>query len=55
MTKRVNIKEIFQNPEQRKELMVGTIQFIQNIEGIDTTKEQAEVAYDKIQEEKRNV
>ena len=35
--------------------MVGTIQFLQNIEGIDTTKEQAESAYDKIQEEKRNV
>jgi hypothetical protein len=55
MKKRVNIKEILQNPEQRKELMVGVIQFLQNIEGIDTTKEQAESAYDKIREEKRNV
>jgi len=29
--------------------MVGVIQFLQNIEGIDTTKEQAENVYDKIQ------
>jgi hypothetical protein len=49
--KRVNIKQILSNPEQRKELMVGVIQFLQNIEGIDTTKEQAENAYDKVQEE----
>ena len=51
MTKRVDIKQILQNPEQRRELMVGAIQFLQNIEGIDTTKEQAENAYDKIQDE----
>jgi len=49
--KRVNIKQILSNPEQRKELMVGVIQFLQNIEGIDTTKEQAENAYDKVQRE----
>jgi flagellar biosynthesis/type III secretory pathway chaperone len=49
--KRVNIKQILSNPEQKKELMVGVIQFLQNIEGIDTTKEQAENAYDKVQEE----
>lgn len=50
--RRVNIKQILQDPEQKKELMVGVIQFLQNIEGIDTTKEQAENAYDKVQEEK---
>jgi len=49
--KRVNIKQILSNPEQKRELMVGAIQFLQNIEGIDTTKEQAELAYDKIQDE----
>ena len=49
--KRVNIKEILSNPEQCKELMVGVIQFLQNIEGIDTSKKQAENAYDKIQDE----
>ena len=52
--KRVNIKEILSNPEQKKELMVGEIQFLQNIEGIDTTREQAENAYDKVQEELNN-
>ena len=49
--KRVNIKQILSSSEQKKELMVETIQFLQNIEGIDTTKEQAENAYDKVQEE----
>ena len=49
--KRVNIKEILQDPQKRRELFVGVIQFLQNIEGIDTTKEQAETAYDKVQEE----
>jgi len=48
---RVNIKQILSNPKQKKELMVGVIQFLQNIEGIDTTKEQAELAYDKVQED----
>ena len=54
MTKRVNIKQILSNPDQKKELMVGVIQFLQNIEGIDTTKEQAEYAYDKVQEKLNN-
>ena len=45
---RVNIKQILSNPKQKKELMVGVIQFLQNIEGIDTTREQAENAYDKV-------
>jgi hypothetical protein len=49
--KRVNIKQILSNPEQKRELFVGVIQFLQNIEGIDTTKEQAENAYDKVQGE----
>jgi hypothetical protein len=49
MTERVNIKQILSSPKQKKQLMVGVIQFLQNIEGIDTTKEQAENVYDKIQ------
>ena len=52
--KRVNIKKILQDPTKKKELMVGVIQFLQNIEGIDTTREQAENAYDKVQEELNN-
>jgi hypothetical protein len=49
--KRVNIKQILQNPQQRKELFVGVIQFLQNIEGIDTTREQAEIAYEKVRKD----
>jgi hypothetical protein len=52
--KRVNIKEILQDPQKKRELFVGVIQFLQNIEGIDTTKEQAETAYDKVQEERKS-
>ena len=48
---RVNIKEILQDPQKKRKLFVGVIQFLQNIEGIDTTKEQAKTAYDKVQEE----
>ena len=49
--KRVDIKKILQDPGKKKELIVGVIQFLQNIEGINTTKEQAENAYDKVQRE----
>lgn len=52
--KRVNVKQILQDPQKRKELFVGVIQFLQNVEGIDTTKEQAEISYDKIQEERKS-
>lgn len=54
MRERVNIKQILQDPQKKRELFVDVIQFLQNIEGIDTTKEQAETAYDKIQEECKN-
>jgi len=47
--KRVNIKQILSDSQKKRELLVGAIQFLQNIEGIDTTREQAETAYDKIQ------
>lgn len=46
-TKRVNLKAILANPKQRKELMVRTIIATQAREGIVTTREQAEAAYDK--------
>ena len=49
---RVPIKEILADPVLRRKLMVGAIQAIQNREGIDTTVEQAERAYDKVQAEK---
>jgi len=52
MNKKINIKKILRDPQKRRELTVNTIQFLQNLEGIDTTKEQAQNAYDKIQEER---
>ena len=48
---RVDIKIILSDPVLRRKLMVNAIQAIQAREGIDTTIEQAEAAYDKIQKE----
>lgn len=47
MRRRVNIRAILLDPRLRRELMVGAIRAIQNREGIPTTVEQAERAYDK--------
>ncbi|KKM04427.1 hypothetical protein LCGC14_1764310 [marine sediment metagenome] len=49
---RVPIKEILADPVRRRKLMVGAILAIQHREGIDTTVEQAERAYDQLQSEK---
>ena len=46
--KRVNIKAILQDPAKRRELMVRCIIATQAREGIKTTREQAERAYDKV-------
>lgn len=46
---RVNIKKILADPHQRRELMVRCIIATQAREGITTTREQAERAYDKVQ------
>lgn len=48
MRKRFNIKKILEDPELKRELMVNLIQITQNREGINTTREQAEAAYDKV-------
>lgn len=50
--KRVDIKAILTDPEQRRELFIETIVAAQAREGITTTPEQAAAAYDKIQAEK---
>ena len=50
--RRVDIRAILANPVLRKRLMVTTIIAIQAREGIETTYEQAEAAYDKIQKER---
>jgi hypothetical protein len=49
---RVNMTELLTDPEKRKELMVRVIIATQAREGIDTTREQAEAAYEKTQQEK---
>lgn len=49
--RRVNIKGILDDPEQRRRLMIQTLIATQEREGIEITWEQAEAAYDKIQEE----
>ena len=50
--RRVDIRAILANPVLRKRLMVTTIIAIQAREGIETTYEQAEAAYDKVQKER---
>ena len=40
------------DPIQRRDMMVRCIQSIQNMEGIPTTREDAERAYDLVQKEK---
>lgn len=47
------LKSVLDNPTLRRELMVLLIQATQARAGIETTKEQAERAYDAIQAEKR--
>lgn len=50
--KRVDIKKILADPNLRRKIMVSTIIATQAREGIETTKKQAEQAYDKILKEK---
>ena len=52
MNRVMNIKKILSNPETKRELMVRVIIATQAQEGIETTTEQAEAAYDKVQAEK---
>ena len=51
MPSRIDIRAILDDPTLRRRLMVDCIIAIQSREGIDTTQEQAEVAYDRVQEE----
>lgn len=51
MNSRINIKAILSDPAQRRDLVVRCIIAIQSREGIDTTREQAEAAYDKVHRE----
>ena len=51
--RRVDIKKVLKDPEQRRELMIRTIIATQSREGREISREQAEAAYEKIQQELR--
>lgn len=44
---------ILKDPVLRRELMVRSIMFTQAVENINTTREQAEHAYDKVMKERK--
>ena len=48
MSARIDIRAILRDPVQRRRLLVNTIIATQAREGITTTREQAEAAYDKV-------
>ncbi len=50
--RRVNIRAILRDPKLRRDLMVGAIVALQAREGIDTTRQQAEAAYDAVRRDK---
>ena len=50
--KRYDIKRLLGNRALRKQMMEGAIKALQNREGINTTEEDAERAYEKVKEEK---
>ena len=51
--RRYNIKKILADPILRKRMLVPAIKTIQNREGINTTTEDAERAYNKVREGER--
>jgi hypothetical protein len=52
MRQRIDMKAILDDPEKRRELLVRVIIATQAREGITTTTEQAERAYDTVQAER---
>ncbi len=50
---RVNIKEVLADLPRRRRLLTDSLITLQAREGITTTLEQAEAAYDRVQEAKR--
>lgn len=46
--KRVNVRAILADERSRRELLIRSIVFLQAVEWIETTREQAALAYDKI-------
>lgn len=51
--RRVDIRAILADPTLRRRLMVDVLIATQRREGIDTTREQAERAYDRVQAERK--
>jgi hypothetical protein len=51
--KRIDIKAILADPAKRREMAVRFIMAAQAMEGIETTREQAEAAYDKVARERK--
>ena len=51
--RRLPVRDILDDPDERRELMISTIIATQAREGIEVTREQAARAYDKIQRELR--
>lgn len=52
MSRRVDIRAILRDPALKRELMVRTIIATQAREGIETTRQQAEAAYDTMNHRK---
>lgn len=50
--KRIDIRKLLADPAKRRRLMVDVIRATQAREGVETTQEQAEAAYDRVQQEK---
>jgi hypothetical protein len=50
--RRVDVRAILADPVERRDLFVRTIIATQAREGVETTREQAEVAYDRVQAER---
>ena len=50
--RRIDVKALLADPVKRKALMVPALIALQAREGITTTQEQAEAAYDKVQAER---
>jgi hypothetical protein len=50
--RRIALRELLDDPSQRREMMIDTIIATQAREGIHTTREEAERAYDRVQRER---
>ncbi len=54
MSERFDIKAILADPAKRREMAIRVIMSCQTLEGIPTTREQAERAYDKVLAERES-